>query len=226
MPGNFYIALESGWTAYHASRSRRQKKATNLAANRLAKAGEVRIERFAPEDDPAAVDAFLEKAIAISARSWKKRTGNSLDHPGPGAFIRRLSKDGASCGWISIWLLTLDGRPLAMEYQLIADGSVHALRSDFDEAFDTLSPGSHLNQCLLEQLFALGLQRYFMGPGDNAYKRRWTDEAEPVHELHVYGKSLRGRLLAAWETRLKPLAIMIRDRRHRAANEPIENERD
>ena len=32
----------------------------------------------------------------------------------------------------------------------------------------------------LEDLFGMGLARYFMGPGDNPYKARWTEQGEPV----------------------------------------------
>ena len=82
--------------------------------------------------DRAAVDRELEDVIRISARSWKRHTGNSLDQAGPQAFIRRLSHRAHDQGWLSVWRLTLDGSPIAMEYQLVGDGIVYALRSDFD----------------------------------------------------------------------------------------------
>ena len=50
------------------------------------------------------------------------------------------------------------------------------------------------------------------GPGENAYKYRWTEQVEPMCEMTVYSNSLAGRLLAAWELGLKPLARRVRDR--------------
>jgi Acetyltransferase (GNAT) domain len=212
-PGNPFIALDSSWDAYYAARSRRLKKSNNLTANRLKKAGEVRVDWLAPgAGDRASCDRFVAQAIAISGSSWKTRTGNSLDNPGPQSFIRRLSEVAARRGWLSIWILSVDNRPLAMEYQLIADGNVYGLRSDFDAEFEAISPGTYLSQHLLSQLFEKGLRRYYMGPGNNAYKHRWTDQVEPVGELTVYGRSLAGRYLAAWETTLKPLAAKLRGR--------------
>jgi len=157
------------------------------------------------------VERELDHLISVSARSWKRRTGNSLDQDGPQAFIRRLSHHAHARGWLSIWRLSLDGVPIAMEYQLIGDGNVYALRSDFDADHDSLSPGSHLSRHLLETLFAQGLRRYSMGPGDNAYKRRWADDAEQVLALTAYAGSLRGRALAAWELALKPAARRVRE---------------
>ena len=63
-PGNPFIALDSDWEAYYATRSRRLKKANNLAANRLAKAGAVRIDWLQPDvGSVAGLDAFVDRAI-------------------------------------------------------------------------------------------------------------------------------------------------------------------
>ena len=207
------IALDTPWDAYYASRSRRLKKAINLATNRLAKAGRVEIHWLAPgTDDRAEVDRVVDDVIRISARSWKNRTGNSLDQAGPQAFIRNLSHSAHDQGWLSVWRLSLDGLPIAMEYQLIGDGIVYALRSDFDTDYEPLSPGSHLSRCMLETLFSHGLRHYLMGPGDNVYKYRWADTTETILAMTAYAPSLTGRALAAWELSLKPAARRMRDR--------------
>lgn len=211
--GNPFISLETSWEDYYATRSRSLKKANNLAANRLKKAGEIGIDWLPPgtAHSPAAL-ASLDAAIAISASSWKRSTGNSLDNPGPQAFIRRLSALALEQGWLSLWLLTLDGKPMAMEYQLAFHGNVHALRADFIEGSDEISPGSHLNRHQLEQLFGRGLKRYLMGPGDNPYKKRWTEISEPLFQLDAYSPSLRGKLAALWDTRLRPALSTLKAR--------------
>lgn len=203
--GNPYISLEASWEEYYATRSRSLKKANNLAANRLKKAGEIRIDWLQPGAASAAeVTPALDAAITISAGSWKRSTGNSLDNPGPQAFIRRLSELAVEQGWLSLWLLALDGKPMAMEYQLVFGGKVHALRADFVDGSDEISPGSHLNRHQLEQLFGRGLKRYLMGPGDNPYKKRWTEEAEPLFRLDAYSPTVRGRMAALWDNQIKP----------------------
>jgi CelD/BcsL family acetyltransferase involved in cellulose biosynthesis len=222
---NPYVRLDSTWETYYATRTRSLKKANNLAANRLKKAGEIWIDWLQPGSGEAtSLEPMLARIIAISAVSWKRRTGNSLDNPGPNAFIRRLSQLAHERGWLSVWTLGLGDQSLAMEYQLIAEGCVYALRSDFDEAYEEISPGSHLGRCLLEQLFDRRLERYYMGPGENPYKQRWAEQGEPVAELIVYGRTLRGRWLAAWEGTLKPLAKRLRDRVRGAAHPEQERE--
>ncbi len=209
--GNPYVALETSWDDYYSTRSRRLKKANNLTANRLKKAGDVCIEWLEPKDGSAAnASSALETAIAISAASWKRSTGNSLDSPGPQAFFRRISEHALAQGWLSLWLLSLDGKPIAMEYQLVFNGKVHALRADVVEGLDDISPGSHLNRHLLEQLFGRGLQRYLMGPGDNPYKKHWTEVSEPLYRLDAYSPSARGRLAALWYLNVKPTLRALR----------------
>ncbi|MEO8751352.1 MAG: GNAT family N-acetyltransferase [Casimicrobiaceae bacterium] len=210
---NYFVALTTSWDVYYGGRSRRLKKSVNLVANRLAKTGAITIEcNAAKPGEFLDVDGLVAGIADVSARSWKAVTGNSLDRPGPNAFIRRLTEHGAACGWLSVWTLRVDGRALATEYQLVADGNVYALRSDFDADCEQTSPGSHLSRHLLEHLFGRGLERYLMGPGSNAYKLRWATASEPVYEMTVYGRSARGRLLLFWELAVKPPLRRLRER--------------
>ncbi|MGB8435302.1 MAG: GNAT family N-acetyltransferase [Burkholderiales bacterium] len=222
---NPYIDLSAAWDAYYSTRTRSLKKANNLAANRLRKTGEVKIRHHTKSaESPADLMQRLVPLLAdISGRSWKRDTGNSLDHPGPNAFIRRLTELSVERGWLSAWTLTLDDKALAMEYQLVFDGSVHALRADFDSAFSDISPGSHLFRVLLEELFQADLRRYYMGPGENAYKLRWTESAEPLRRMRAYSRSPSGRLAAVMDLHMLPYARAVRDRlslKNRAGSKP------
>ncbi|HQU16089.1 MAG TPA: GNAT family N-acetyltransferase [Gammaproteobacteria bacterium] len=202
---NPYVDLSGSWDTFYRSCSRRLKKGNNLAASRLRHAGDVRIERFRPESgDLHRLPSILDLISGISARSWKGHTPFSLDQPGPGAFIRTLSEAALRHGWLSIWILYLSDTPVAMEYQIIHDGTVHALRADFDESYGQYSPGSYLNWKILESLFDTGLSRYYMGPGENTYKLRWSKTGAALNTARAYSPSLRGRALSVWNLDLKP----------------------
>ena len=209
---NLYVSLAGQWDSFYAGRGRRLKSHNKNAANRLRKAGNVEIQWLEPgKGSQREVDRVLEAVIGISGQSWKTETGNSLDQPGPQAFVRSLTDHAWRNGWLSVWVLKLDAKAIAMEYQLVYEGNVHALRSDFDTRREELSPGAHLNQVLLQRLFGRGLTHYYMGPGENAYKTRWTSEGEMLDEIVVYGKSLRSRLRWFLEARLKPALRPLRD---------------
>ena len=153
----------------------------------------------------------VDEIVAISAHSWKHVTGTSLDRAGPQAFIRELTESAFAEGWLSVWCLRLDGRPVAMEYQLLRDGHIHALRADFDDQYQSISPGSYLNFRMLERLFDGQHRRYYMGPGNNPYKSRWSETGDPVQTLTSYAPTMRGRAGELW-SEVKPRLRTWRDR--------------
>ena len=216
---NPWISLEGTWLDFLNSRSRRLKKAINLAANRLYRAGRVDIECATPNSD-ADVASALSSAIAVSSRSWKQPLGVSLDCPGPNAFIRKLSGHAQQRGWLVLWLLSLDAEPAAMEYQLADADHVYALRADYDERCVSTSPGTHLNRELIERLFAFGRKRYYMGPGSNEYKWRWTEQYETIARLTAYSPNARGILARFVDRRVVPAFAAFRSRRSEPNGRP------
>jgi CelD/BcsL family acetyltransferase involved in cellulose biosynthesis len=214
------IDLSGSWQDYYATRSRRLKKGNNLIANHLRKAGTVTVQHIAGALEPADADRLLDTFADVSAKSWKQRTGNTLDQSGPRAFFAALTRAAAAQGWLSVWLLRLDDAVIATEYQLRFGGRVHALRSDFDPAHDSLSPGTYLNWKLLEASFGGEHTQYLFGPGDNPYKQRWAQHALTLSTLRAWSPSLRGRLRQLWFARLRPLAKRLLRRTDQAATTP------
>lgn len=219
------IALNSTWEKYYSQRTRRLKKGNNLIANRIKRAGaSAEIHRYTPQScDAAGIAQALKSAAFLSSKSWKDGLGVSLNHEGPQAWFRRLNQHSERAGWLSVWLLTIDGRPAAMEYQLQYNGRIHGLRSDFDPALDELSPGTYLNWKMLQALFDVGAQHYQMGPGNNPYKYRWADTFDPVSCLTLYGSTVMGRWLALRDLRLRPLVKRLRS--YRKSVTDLEHER-
>ena len=131
------------------------KKGNNLIVNRLKRDNKsVEIRCY----DHAAADSYdlaslMKTLVSLSASSWKASTGLTLDQQGPGAFINRLSELAMRNAWLLVWVLTIDGEPAAMEYQLEFKGVVSGLRADYDSRFDGYSPGTLLNWRIIEQLF-------------------------------------------------------------------------
>jgi CelD/BcsL family acetyltransferase involved in cellulose biosynthesis len=142
------------------------------------------------------VQAAFEEAVAVSRRSWKHATSTGLEQPGPLAFMRQLTDVAFERGWLSIWLLRIDGTPVAMEHQLVHERRVYALRADYDESYAHASPGTYLNREIIRRLFDGGHERYYLGPGRNQYKKSWSATGEAVSCATVFAPSARGRALA------------------------------
>ena len=128
-------------------------------------------------------------------------------------FFRALSQCASRNRWLRLWVLRLNGRAVAMEYQIQALGVVHALRSDYALDARELSPGAYLNFRIVQSLFEAGdVTRYDMGPGTNEYKLRWASGTQETVTIEIYRDSLYGRFLNALETKAAQLARQWRDR--------------
>lgn len=198
---NYAIELEGTWEDFYRTRSRRLKKGNNLVANRLRRAGTIELARLTGAD---ITDAVGETLRALSASSWKQATATTFDHPGPGAFLDTLLERGRRGHWLVVWLLHLDGEPIAGELHLEHGGRAHALRADYLEHAAELSPGTYLNWKIIERLFETDLQRYELGPGGNPYKQRWTEDGLPLVTLDAWPPTTAGRLAAFRERRVRP----------------------
>jgi CelD/BcsL family acetyltransferase involved in cellulose biosynthesis len=220
---NTCVELVGTWDEFHSKRSRSFRKAINLAANRIARAGRVRIAQTTSRTSNSGdVDQALEEAIRISAQSWKAGLGTTLDKSGPGQFIRRLAKIEEFEGCLSIWMLYLNDRPVASEIQLAQDHVVHALRADFDPAFESASPGANLNVAILKALFSSDARRYLMGPGPNPYKQRWGDSEIPLYRILAFSPAVRGRVIGWIDSRLRPRLRRLRRPTWNATTSPSE----
>jgi len=197
---NPVVNIDSPWQGYESALSRKLKKTRNLATNRASRVGGVQFQRTtartATQDQ---IQQLLVDVVDVSSRSWKRTTGSSLDQPGPLAFIRTLTEVALTEQWLSIWMMRIAGRPVAMEYQLVYGVEVHALRADYDTCFANISPGTQLNFHMLKALFEDDdLHLYYMGPGKNHYKARWKIASEDVCTVTSFSPTVRGQACALW----------------------------
>ncbi len=191
---HYWIDLNSSWVDYYATRSRRLKKSNNHLANRLESQGNIEIKQIVDTQNYTFAD-IISTITNISKSSWKLSTDTTFNQHGPHQFISMLTKNALNRNEFSLWLLLLNGTCIAYEYQLSRQNNVYALRSDFDEKYRDLSPGSYLNWKILENIFSTPAQAYWMGPGTNTYKTRWENNQLNLSKLVGYASTIKGRLL-------------------------------
>ena len=206
-----YLTVDGPWAAFYGSRSQRFKKTIRNIQNRLDRLGRVTVEEH-PAVQPG--DALFEEMIELTSRSWKADRGIAIaTMPRMREFFGELSRRATERGWLAVWLLRLDGRPIAMEYQLRSGGVVYALRADYDLAYAASSPGSALNFAIARALFERGdVHEYQMGPGQNDYKMRWASGCHETVRVQVYRPGLYGRLVHLIETRIVPSLRRLREK--------------
>jgi CelD/BcsL family acetyltransferase involved in cellulose biosynthesis len=200
-----YLGITGSWEEFFRSKTQRFRKTCRNIENRIHREGEVVVEEHRDVDPEGAV---FQEAMEVSRLSWKGPRGLAMaTMQGMPRFFREFTSRASENGWLSLWLLRRDGRAVATEYQIGADGERHALRADFDATAGELSPGAYLNFRIVRALFGVGdVREYHMGPGANEYKLRWASGSREAARLEIYAPTSYGRLLHSIETRLVPLA--------------------
>jgi CelD/BcsL family acetyltransferase involved in cellulose biosynthesis len=204
-----YLPIRGDWEGFLKTRSTRFRKTHRNIVNRVEKLKNVEMVCF--QED--ASGALLKHILAVSERSWKEREGIAISSGKEARqFFEALTDVAGKKGWLKVWLLTVDGTPVAMEYDLEYDGTVYALRADFDEAYKDASPGAYLEYMLVKKLFDEGYKEYNTGPGLNTYKLQWTDKMRTNVGLRVYNDNVKGFAVWALEHKLIPFLRRIREK--------------
>jgi CelD/BcsL family acetyltransferase involved in cellulose biosynthesis len=188
-----FIEIDRDWQTYFGSRSWKFRKVLRNKLNRMKRLGHYEIQEIDQVDDPRKV---LDSIFGVSRNSWKGRCRKDVSGIREvRRFFEVLSEIAAQRHWLKIWLMSVNGQPVAYEYHLKYKQREHALRGDFDERCRNNHPGSVLDAHIVERLFENGLEEYDMGGGNDYYKRRWTSTVREHCTFAIFKNTAYGTLL-------------------------------
>ena len=195
-----FLRMTGPWQEFFDSRPRNLRRSLHNKENRISEAGKVEVEHIT---DAGAAAAAMATLFRIGDASWKASRGRAIgSDPESRKFYALLAERFGSRGELSVWLMRLNGEPVAFEFHITREKRVQALRAEFDEKRRDLGVGSVLDKEIIRRLFELGFEEYDMGGEADFYKLRWTAEVTRHSELLFFGKSWKGRLLHAVESRV------------------------
>ena len=187
-----FIQISGQWETFLQTRSVRFRKSHRNIVNKIHRLPNVDPQCFVRDSDGVVFDTVLD----IAARGWKHKEGLAISSREDfRRFFKRMTGIAGQKGWLMVWLLNIDGKSIAVEYDFVCDKKVYALRADFDEAYQSLSPGAYLEYHIIKFLFENDYIEYSTGPGLNAYKLNWTDQVRVNFALQLYNKTVRGLVL-------------------------------
>ncbi|NLO27794.1 MAG: GNAT family N-acetyltransferase [Actinobacteria bacterium] len=214
-----FIDLSQGFQAFRRTISPKLRENINASRNRLSRLGVVDVQSVLGTGD---VPGALETCFDISARSWKAGAGSDLGgRPAYRAFYRALAEDEVLRRRLYIWILTVDGQPIAFNMVMRGDRGVIGLATDYDLAFKMCSPGVYLFSTLLQDLCTLGVDQCDMAGDLYDYKLYWTKQYLPHSQFWIYHGGPKSRLLYFLKDRTLPTL-----RRRQASAVPGANVRD
>ncbi len=179
-----YIDTNGEYDAFLQTTTPKFRKQLRNKVNRLEQQGDVEIRVY---DTVGEGQQYLEEAMSVSRRSWKHAGKTSMTGtPERERFFRALSRTAQDNGWLRIWLLRLGGQAIATEYHLEYAGITHAMRGDFDQGFEHLSPGSVLESAIIKHCFANSLKEYDFCGLPYGYKMRWSGKLHERRNVLFY----------------------------------------
>lgn len=196
-----YVEIRNGWKSFLKERSAKFRKTRRNIENRIARLNSVQVDHYSSATPPNLLGSIME----VSRKGWKASQGVSLANRQEHIrFFEKLISIASQNGWLYVWLLRIEDKTVAMEFDLLADGCAYALRADFDPDFSEISPGTYLESQILKHLADHQLREYCMGPGLNDYKTHLTDTYRTTISMSFYNSTIKGLLLWNIENRIIP----------------------
>lgn len=221
------IAFESvtidatlGWERWLSSRPRSFRKSLRVAEKRQKAAGLIS-EAHDYKDDKQ-----LERALAVSARSWKGSAGTALGATADGAcFARALWREFAPYKDFLLNVIRDEREDVAFILSFKRSGTAYGLWIEFDERFAALSPGKLAIADQVRELMGRRSRVYDLvrkthfteGFGDGSY-RIYRLVATPVFSLARLGIEADALVAATGAWLRSRLSLGGRRRRTRRAD--------
>jgi len=168
-----YVPVNGDWDAHAASLSSTMLKELARRWRRLEnEAGTV---SFTVETGRAGLEEALGAGFRLEASGWKGRGGTAIvSRPETRAFYTDIARWAAERGLLRLAFLSVDGRPIAFQFDLELDGVVYHLKPGYDESYGRFRPGKLLTRQVVRSAFERGARSYeFLGDADQ-HKLEWT----------------------------------------------------
>ena len=154
--------------------------------------------------------ACLEQFMDLEAAGWKGRAGTAIRcEAWHRDYYRWLVEQASPRGEYTWYTLKADGRPIAMYMCLRTHATEWALKTCFDEAFASYSPGNQLLFRIVERLTTdPEVCRLHMVTGA-PWLAHWKLVEEPHYRVRLFGDTFGGRLswyadrVRSWLDRLR-----------------------
>jgi CelD/BcsL family acetyltransferase involved in cellulose biosynthesis len=153
-------------------------------------------------EDPARVEGDMQTLMRLHAARWTDGRSEALSGP-RAAFHLDFAARALKNGWLRLWTLELDDRPVAAWYGLRYAGTELYYQAGRDPAYEKLNVGFVLLCHTIRSAFDDGLREYRFGHGNEPYKSRFA-EHDPGLDTVAVAHGVTGRIaLAALLTALR-----------------------
>jgi CelD/BcsL family acetyltransferase involved in cellulose biosynthesis len=175
------------WDEFLAGRSANLRQQIRRKERQLAREHDLRYRLV--EDADALSDA-LDVLFALHGTRWGEAGAAEYGRAEP--FHRAFAAHAHERGWLRLWLLEVDGQPVAAWHGFRFGGADWYYQSGRDPAWDRYSVGGVLLAHTIRDCVEAGVGRYLFLRGDEPYKFRFAT-SDPGLETVALGSGVAGR---------------------------------
>ena len=151
--------------------------------------------RFEPARSPAEAREALAELVVLHNMRWRERGGSdAFDKPDLIAFHQEVSRLALDRGWLRLFRMTIDARPVALLYGFRYDRTVYFVQSGFDPAWSKHSVGLLAMGLAIKSAIEEGAGEYDLLRGGEPYKFHWARESRDLGRIKLYPPRLSASL--------------------------------
>ena len=167
-----------------------KKKSLRRHYNYFQRQGRLEFKHYtAAEDIVDHLEEFFRQHIG---RWGQTETPSQFLQERPRAFCQEIVRALAPTGYLRFAVVSLDDKAIAYHLGFECDGRFIWYKPTYDVALARHSPGEVLIKYLLEDASGRGLIEFDFGPGEEAFKYRFSNYARSICSAHVYRDRLAG----------------------------------
>ena len=195
---------------------KRYKSFRNRLKGKLGKLRERGCVEFLVEDSPP--DASIQAFFALEASGWKGAQGSAiLAKQAVLDFYTAVTAAARRSGYLLLYSLQLDGKPIAMHLGFARDGTYCTPKVAYDERFREFNVGHVLMQHVIRDITGRGIKRFeFLGP-NALWKSVWSTMLQRHDTCYIFRPTLQGRTA---HFAVAQLGLRARAIRHRMYGDP------
>jgi CelD/BcsL family acetyltransferase involved in cellulose biosynthesis len=168
-------------------RSKVRQRETKLSA-----LGTVRLLRTEKDGN-----SELQRFYEMEASGWKGKGKSAIiSDPRSRQFFDEVTREAERLGYLCLYTLELDGKPIAAHIGFTYRGRYWAAKSTYDESYRDYAPGHLIVKAILQDCSERGISEYVMGIRED-WKMEWTQDVRKRKYQCIFSKTLWGSALYA-----------------------------
>ncbi len=198
------LRVSGDWESFLRSKSSHLERETRRKVKRFHSAGRTEI---AVVTKPQDCERAMRDIVEIEKNSWKDEANVSLNRePRLTRLHSNFAFAAASSGLLRLYVLYLDGKPLAYIFGVVFRNEYYAFKTAYDSSYRTLSPGIVLFDRMFRDAFDQRLDVVDLGPGsDMRWKSEFANDVRDHVNVCVFNpQSVRCQCCSLYQRWLRP----------------------